>query len=104
MQQVYHANANTNVNIRQQIQKRLSLTNEELSVQFCTSKQTISKWRNRDFANDASCRPKSIEYALSDLEIALAVSYKSSASGDQSIPDDAAERHHRRRSHSFHSI
>lgn len=77
MQQVYHANARTNVNIRQQIQKRLSLTNQELSVQFCTSKQTISKWRNRDFANDASCRPNNIKYALSDLEIALAVSIRS---------------------------
>ena len=77
MQQVYHANAKTNVNIREQIQKRLSLTNQELSVQFCTSKQTISKWRNRDFADDASCRPNNIEYALSDLEIALAISIRS---------------------------
>lgn len=76
MQQIYHANAKTNVNIRQQIQNSLSVTNKELSVQFCTSVQTVSKWKNRDFTNDVSCRPKNIGYALSDLEIVLAISIR----------------------------
>ena len=78
MQQIYHSNANTNVNIREQIQNNYSLTNEELSVRFGTSIQTISKWRNRDFTSDASCVPKNIAYALSDIEAALATNLRSS--------------------------
>ena len=77
MQQIYHANAKTNVNIRQQIQNSFSVTNKELSVQFCTSVQTIFKWKNRNFVNDVSCRPKNIDNALFDLEIALAISIRS---------------------------
>jgi len=42
MQQIYHSNAKTNVNIRQQIQAKLSSTNQELATQFATSTQTIS--------------------------------------------------------------
>ncbi|MBC7750043.1 MAG: transposase [Methylotenera sp.] len=78
MQQVYHSNAKTNVNIRQKIQTKLSSTNEELSAQFGTSTQTISKWRNRDFTTDASCAPNNIVYALSDIETVLAISLRSS--------------------------
>lgn len=77
MQQIYHSNAKTNINIRQQIQNNFSSTNEELAIQFCTSPQTISKWRNRDFTNDASCVPKNIAYSLNDTETALAVSLRS---------------------------
>lgn len=78
MQQIYHSNAKTNVNIRQQIQNKHSLTNEELSVQYGTSIQTISKWRNRDFTADLSCVPKNIAYALSNIETTLAVSLRRS--------------------------
>ena len=77
MQQIYHSNAKTNINIRQQIQNNFSSTNEELSIQFCTSAQTISKWRNREFTNDASCVPKNIAYSLNDVEAALVVSLRS---------------------------
>jgi len=77
MQQIYHSNAKTNVNIRQQIQAKLSSTNQELATQFATSTQTISKWRNRDFVADASCVPKNIVYALNDIETAMAVSLRS---------------------------
>ena len=77
MQQIYHSNAKTNVNIRQQIQTKYSSTNEELAVQFGTSTQTISKWRNRNFTSDASCSPNNIVYALSDLETALVINLRS---------------------------
>ena len=78
MQQIYHSNAKTNINIRQQIQNNHFLTNEKLSVQFGISTQTVSKWSNRDFINDVSCVPLNIKYALTQTEMALAVSLRSS--------------------------
>ena len=77
MEQIYHFNAKTNVNIRQQIQIKHSSTNEELAVQFGISTQTVSKWRNRNFTSDGSCVPNNIVYALSYLEKALAISLRS---------------------------
>ena len=77
MQQIYHSNAKTNVNIREQIQTKHSSTNEDLAFQFGTSTQTVSKWRNRISTSDASCVPNNIVYALSDLEAALAISLRS---------------------------
>jgi transposase-like protein len=79
MQQIYHSNAKTNVNNREQIQKCSSVSNEELAVRFNVSSQTISKWRNRDFQQDASSCPKNIEYALSELETALVISIRRSS-------------------------
>lgn len=78
MQQVYHSNAATNLNIRSQIQNN-SGTNSDLATRFNVSEQTISKWKNRDFTHDASCKPLNIEYALSDLEKALAISLRKSS-------------------------
>jgi transposase-like protein len=78
MQQIYHSNATTNVNIRKQIQDNFSSSNKELAIQFGTSVQTISKWRYRDFTTDASCKPKTIDYALTDLENAMAISLRTS--------------------------
>lgn len=78
MQQIYHSNAKTNINIRQQIQNNYSSTNEELANQFCTSTQTVSKWRNRKFTADASCTPKNIVYALSEVEKALIINIRKS--------------------------
>jgi len=78
MQQIYHSNATTNINIRQQIQSNLFSSNETLALQFGTSQQTVSKWRNRDFTTDASCVPKNIKYALSDIETALVISLRKS--------------------------
>lgn len=43
MQQVYHSNANKNLNIRFQIQNN-SGSNSELASKFDISEQTISKW------------------------------------------------------------
>jgi transposase InsO family protein len=78
MQQVYHSNANTNINIRQQIQNS-HLSNSKLSKRFSVSKQTVSKWRNRSFTKDKSSRPNTIKYALSDIESALAISLRKSS-------------------------
>ena len=77
MQQVYHSNANTNINIRTLLQNN-SGTNSELATKFNISCQTVSKWKNRDFQQDSSCRPLNIQYALSDLEKEIAISLRKS--------------------------
>jgi len=78
MQQAYHSNARTNLNIRLQLQNNSS-TNSELASRFDISQQTVSKWKNRDFIQDSSCSPLNIQYALSDLEKALAISLRTSS-------------------------
>lgn len=78
MQQVYHSNAKTNINIRTQIQNNLN-TNYELATKFNISEQTVSKWKNRNSVQDASCKPLNIQYALNDLEKALAISLRTSS-------------------------
>ena len=75
MKQVYHANAVTNLHIRNQI-KESSLKNIALAETFNTSVATISKWRNRQELEDKSSRPCTIIYALSELEQGLAVSIR----------------------------
>lgn len=77
MQQIYHSNARTNVHNREQIQKCSSVTNEELASRFNVSSQTVSKWRNRDFAQDASCSPLKIKYALSEIQTSVIISLRS---------------------------
>ncbi len=79
MKQNYHRNAKTNVHFRTQIQSNNSSLNAKLIEQLGVSKQTISKWKNRDFNTDASSRPHRIEYALSELETALAISLRSAS-------------------------
>ncbi|MDO9154850.1 MAG: IS481 family transposase [Paludibacter sp.] len=76
MQQIYHSNATTNVNNREQIQKCFSVSNQELASRFNTSTQTVSKWKNRGFVQDASCCPINIHYALSELETAVIISLR----------------------------
>ena len=76
MQQVYHSNATTNVHIRNHLQAASSGSNEDLSLQYGISEQTVSKWKSRDFTNDASSTPKNIAYALSATEMALVVSIR----------------------------
>jgi transposase-like protein len=78
MQQIYHSNATTNLHNREQIQKSLA-KNSELALQFNTSKQTISKWKNRESLQDKSSRPLNIEYALSDLEKAIIKSIRTAS-------------------------
>jgi transposase-like protein len=79
MQQIYHSNAKTNSNIREQIQHNSSVSNGKLAAQFNVSTQTVSKWKNRDSIDDSSCRPKNINYALSHLITALIVSIRSTS-------------------------
>lgn len=79
MQQNYHHNAKTNVHFRSQIQSNNSKRNAELVEQLGVSKQTISKWKNRNFNTDASSRPHHIEYALTGIETALVISLRSSS-------------------------
>jgi transposase InsO family protein len=78
MQQTYHSNATTNINIRSQIKANSLFSNEDLTNRFNISTQTVSKWKNRDSIEDASCKPLKIEYSLSDLEKALIVSLRKS--------------------------
>jgi hypothetical protein len=78
MQQVYHSNAKTNLNIRYQLQNNFG-SNSELALRFNISQQTVSKWKNRDFLQDTSSKPLKIQYALSDLEKALAISLRTSS-------------------------
>jgi transposase InsO family protein len=80
MQQVYHSNAKTNLNIRTQLQSNIG-SNSELAAKFQISEQTVSKWKNRTFIKDASSRPLSIAYALTDIEEALIVSLRKSSWG-----------------------
>jgi len=75
--QIYQKNAVTNINTRAVIQNN-SGTNLQLAIRFNTSKQTVSKWRNRDFVEDKSCRPHNIEYALDDLQKAVIISLRKS--------------------------
>jgi transposase InsO family protein len=76
--QIYHSKAATNINNRSVIQNN-SGSNLELALRFNTSKQTISKWRNRDFVQDKSCKPLNIKYALTELEKAIIVSLRKSS-------------------------
>jgi transposase InsO family protein/transposase len=78
MQQIYHSNAKTNISNRQFIQKNTE-SNSQLASRFSISKQTVSKWKNRDFTVDAPSKPLTIAYALTDLERSLAISLRTSA-------------------------
>lgn len=76
MQQVYHSNATTNHNIRKHIQLCPNISNVAQAAQFNTSVNTITKWKARGFIDDVSSRPDHINYALTDIEKALAVSIR----------------------------
>ena len=67
MQQIYHANAKTNINIRTELQNNSS-SPTALALRFNISKQTVSKWKYRNFTHDSSCKPHYIAYALSETE------------------------------------
>ncbi len=67
MCQVYHSNARTNQHVREIIQQS-DLSNVELANMYSINIQTVSKWRNRNYQEDKSSRPDTIQYALSDLD------------------------------------
>ena len=78
MKQSYHSNAATNVNIRTLIQDDLE-KNIELACRFNISRQTVAKWKKRNFTQDASSRPLNIKYSLSELTKAVAISLRKSS-------------------------
>ena len=72
MKQVYHANAKTNLHLRSEISNS-QLRTSTLSKKYGVSENTILKWKNRDDLTDKSSRPDNIKYALSELEMAIAI-------------------------------
>jgi transposase-like protein len=75
MKQVYHSNAVTNVRLRSEINNS-KLSNKELTLKYNVSDKTINKWKNRDSFQDKTSRPNTIKYALSDLEMIIAVNLR----------------------------
>lgn len=76
MKQVYHSNATTNVRLRSEINNSTA-SNSTLSLKFNVSEKTIKKWKKRTSFEDKSARPHTIKYALSDLEMLIAVELRS---------------------------
>lgn len=75
--QNYHSNATTNLHVRELINNNKENSSvKELAIRFGTSTNTVSKWIKRTNLNDASCCPKNIEHALSDLETSLICSIR----------------------------
>ena len=72
MKQVYHSNATTNVRLRCEINKSTA-SNSVLSLKYNVSEKTVVKWKNRNNFVDKSSRPQTIKYALSELEMLIAV-------------------------------
>ena len=77
IQQIYHSNVRSKINIRSKLQNN-SGSNSKLASRFSISRQTVSKWKNRDFLQDTSSKLFNIKYALTDLEKALAISLTTS--------------------------
>jgi transposase-like protein len=75
MKQVYHTNATTNVRLRSEINNS-KLSNKELILKYDVSDKTITKWKNRDVFEDKSSRPNTIKYALSSLEMLIAINLR----------------------------
>ena len=77
MPQKYHNNARTNVVNRSQI-RNSNQTDAQLSTRYNVSTNTINKWKSRDNLEDKSSRPKTIHYALTQVEKALIINIRSS--------------------------
>ena len=75
MKQVYHSNAVTNVRLRSEINNS-KLSINELTLKYNVSEKTISKWKNRIVFEDKTSRPNTIKYALSDLEMIIAINLR----------------------------
>jgi len=76
MKQTYHSNSTTNVRLRCEINKS-TLSNGVLATKFGVSKKTVEKWKNREEFTDKSSRPHTIHYALSELQMLIAVELRS---------------------------
>jgi len=76
--QVYHSNASTNINIRQQIQKNANCFIKDLAEKYNISTQNVSEWKHKASLTDASCVPLRIYYALSKTERSLIIALRKS--------------------------
>jgi len=76
MKQVYHSNATTNIRLRCEINNSTA-SNSELSLKYNVSEKTVIKWKSRNNFVDKSSRPHTIKYALSDIEMLIAVELRS---------------------------
>lgn len=76
MKQTYHSNSTTNVRLRSEISKS-DLSYPVLATKFGVSENTVGKWKNRTGPEDRSSRPHTIRYALSELEMLIAVELRS---------------------------
>jgi len=72
MKQYYHSNATTNIRLRSEINKSKASISA-LAIKYGVSEPTIAKWKNRENFEDKSSRPKTIHYALSELETTIAI-------------------------------
>lgn len=77
MSQIYHNNALTNSNIRNEIQSSAEL-DSVLSLKYGISIKTVIKWRKRSFVTDKSSRPDNINYKLNELEKSIIISLRKS--------------------------
>jgi transposase-like protein len=75
MKQMYHSNAVTNVRLRAEI-KNSKLSQKELILKYNVSDKTITKWKNREVFEDKTSRPNGIKYALSSLEMLIAINLR----------------------------
>ena len=76
MKQVYHSNATTNKRLRSEINNSTA-SNSVLSRKYNVSEKTVVKWKSRNNFEDKSSRPQTIKYALSELEMLIAVELRS---------------------------
>ena len=75
MSQIYHNNATTNHNIRNEI-KLSDESISDLSLKYNISTKTVCKWKNRNLVEDKSSRPDTINYRLNYLEKEVAISIR----------------------------
>jgi len=75
MKQSYHSNATTNIRLRREIANS-KLPNIELASQYGVSTKTVNKWKNRETFEDKTSRPHTIKYALSDLNMLIAINLR----------------------------
>lgn len=72
MKQTYHSNSTTNIRLCFEINNS-NLSYRVLSSKYGVSENTIGKWKNRIEFKDKSSKPNTIKYALSDIEMLIAV-------------------------------
>lgn len=65
--QKYHKNAKTNIHIRSEIQSS-NLSKNELALKYRIHINTVFKWSTRNNVEDKSSIPRTIHYALSEIE------------------------------------